>query len=91
MKTQKLIFLFCLIGILILLLISNSQKSKTGKIKLVSYSENKITIELENKIEKLIIFDNKILNIKAGDEIYFIGKKDDYKNETQIIVDKIEK
>lgn len=91
MKLQKLIFVLSLLGIILLLLFSNSKAAKPGKITSIAYSENKITIGLENQTEKLIIFDDKILNLKIGDEIFYTGKEDTYKNQKQIIVNKIEK
>lgn len=91
MKYQEIIFLLSLVVITLLILLANSQNQKSGKIKSITYSENKITIELENQTEKLILFDDKILNIKVGDKIFYIGKSETYRNEKQMIIDKIEK
>ena len=38
---------------------------------------------------QLVIFDDKILHLKKGDKILFIGKKEVYRRTEQIIVDKI--
>ena len=79
-----------LLSILFLIFLSQTTTNKeTGKISGIKYSNNKITITIEDKEEKLIIFDNKFLGLKKGDNISFEGKKDNYKNEKQIIVDKI--
>jgi len=63
-----------------------------GKIKEIAYNQNSITILLENqnssKIE-IIMFTNKILNLKQNQTIRIYGKVDSYKSQLQIIVDKI--
>ncbi len=90
MNLGKILFVLSLLGILFLLLFSKiSQKEQMGTIESIQYSENKITIYLENSEIPLIIFDNKILTLKKGDKIKFIGKDDLYKNKPQIIVDRI--
>ena len=38
---------------------------------------------------ELIIFDNISLELSKGDVILFTGKKEIYKNKSQIIIDKI--
>ena len=92
MKYQKIIFTLSILGILFLLFIYSSLNQKqTGTIKSITYSKNKITIELKNKSEMLVIFSNNILNLKADDKISYQGKEDTYRNQKQIIIDKIEK
>jgi DNA/RNA endonuclease YhcR with UshA esterase domain len=90
MKIKNILLLLSLLSILILIFLSQTITNKeTGKISKIEYSDNKITIILEDKEEKLIIFDNSFLDLKKGNEISFEGKKDIYKNEKQIIIEKI--
>jgi len=90
MKLEKIIFILSLIGILLIIFLAqNVKQTQTGEITSIKYSENKITIELENFEEKLILFDTSSLNLKKGDKISFQGKSDLYQNEKQIIVDEI--
>ena len=90
MKIKNILLLLSLFFILILIFLSQTATNKeTGKISEIEYSDNKITIILEDKEEKLIIFDNKFPDLKKGNKISFEGKKDIYKNEKQIIIEKI--
>ncbi|MBT3397388.1 hypothetical protein HOA55_00065 [archaeon] len=91
MNPQKSLFIATIIGILILLAISqfSSQITIQGKIQSIKYGNNKITIKLNNTPEQIIIFENKILPLKSGDQVHIEGKQDTYKNQSQIIVDKI--
>ncbi len=92
MNLKKILFIFSILGILSLILISQTvQKEMEGVIEKIIYSENKITITLENSQENLIIFEDKILNLKKGDKIFYKGKKEIYKNNSQILVNSIEK
>jgi DNA/RNA endonuclease YhcR with UshA esterase domain len=91
MKPTKIFFLLTLIGILILMFLTQMPNNQNGTIESIKYSENKITIQLENINETLIIFDSRQLNLKIGDEITFNGKYENYRGEKQIIVDKITK
>jgi len=89
MKLEKIFFVVALLGILLLMFLTQTTKDQTGTIESIKYSENKITIQLENQNETLIIFNPELLNLKAGDEISFQGKLDSYRGEKQIIVNKI--
>ena len=90
MKSQKIFFILSILGILFLIVLSQtSNQFQTGIIKSVKYSNNKITIYLENESVELILFDIIILNLKKGDIIEFQGKRDIYRGKKQIIVDKI--
>ena len=58
MKIKNILLLLSLFFILILIFLSQTATNKeTGKISEIKYSDNKITIILEDKEEKLIIFD----------------------------------
>ena len=89
MKIEKIFLILSLLGILILIFLAQSTKDQIGTIKSIKYSENKITIHLENQNETLIIFNSQQLNLKTGDEISFQGKLETYKGKKQIIIDKI--
>lgn len=90
MKYPKLIFLLSILLILLIIFLAqNTKQIQIGKITSIEYSENKITIELKNFKERLIIFNTNTINLKNGDTISFQGKSELYKNEKQIIVDKI--
>ncbi|MFA4960675.1 MAG: hypothetical protein WC548_03350 [Candidatus Pacearchaeota archaeon] len=89
MKYQKAIFILTILSILILIFVSlNINYAETGKIKSIAYSENKITIHLENN-KTLIIFSDKFLPLKSGDKISYQGKEELYKNEKQTVIDRI--
>lgn len=90
MNKQKLFFILSIIGILILLFLTTTSKPIIqGTIKEIKYGNNKITIQLENHNQEIILFSNKILNLQAGQNISIQGKQEVYKNKTQIIADKI--
>jgi len=92
MNLGKILFLLSLFLILFLLLFSMmSQKEQVGTVESIQYSENKITINIEDSLIPLIIFESKVLNLKEKDKIKFTGKEEVYKNRTQIIVDRISK
>ncbi len=91
MKIKTLIILILLQLILLLFLSQTiNYQIQEGTIKTIKYSNNKISIGLENQSINLIIFTNKILQIKKGDEIKFSGKEEVYQNKTQIIIHKLE-
>jgi len=90
MKSSKVLFIISVLLIIFLTFSTQiSKKENFGIVKEISYSNNKITIELENKSEKLVLFDKKNLNLRVGQEIYYIGKEDTYRNEKQIILEKL--
>ncbi len=87
---KKILFILSIIGILFLIFLAQTTKqTQTDTIKLIQYSNNKITIQLENNSAELIIFDSPSLVLKKGDIIKFQGKQDTYKGKEQIIVDRI--
>lgn len=85
---KKISLIIFLVGLTILMLISNTRKLETGTIKEITSSKTKTTILLEECEEKLIIFE-EIPDLKFGNKIKFIGDEEIYKNETQIIIDKL--
>jgi len=90
-KLGNLLFVLSIIGILILIFLSQNQPTQTGIIQSIEQSSTIIIIHLENSSTNLILFEDVILNLKAGDVIEFQGQEEVYKNQTQIIVDKITK
>ncbi|MCK5449242.1 hypothetical protein KAI32_00070 [Candidatus Pacearchaeota archaeon] len=92
MKFKKIIFLISIISILLITFLSQyTKQTQTGTITSIEQTEDKIIIRLENLTEKLILFDTPPLNLKKGDIINFQGRHDIYKNEKQLIIDKIQK
>lgn len=92
MNLKKILFISSILGILSLTLISQTiQEEMEGVVEKITYSDNRITIALENSQEKLIIFEDKILNLKSGDKIFYKGKREIYQNDSQILINSIEK
>ena len=91
MNLKKVFFAITIISILILLILTNLEKQTIqGKISEIKYGNNKISIYIENSSTEIIIFTNKILNLKKGDKISATGKQETYKNQIQFVADKIE-
>jgi len=90
MNHQKTFFILSLIGIILLLFISQTQKPiLSGKVNTIKQSTNKITLTVfENKTE-IILFTNKVLNLNKQNMIEVYGSLEVYKNKTQIIAEKI--
>jgi len=92
MSIQKILFLIILLLLFInLITLDFNQTELSGKIKTIKYSNNKITIILSTSSVPNIIFTNKILNIKEKDIVKITGKTSTYKNQEQIIINKISK
>ena len=90
MKLQKITFILSLLGILLLIFLTQTTKqTQIATIESIQSSNNKIIIQIENNPAELIIFDTPFTNLKKGDTIEFQGRQDIYKNKTQIIVDKM--
>ena len=90
MNKQKIFFILSLLGILTLLFLTQINKPITqGKIKQIYYSENKITIQLENQETPIILFTDQPLQLKQNQEVLIYGKQETYKGKQQIIADKI--
>tara|TARA_Y100000310_G_C20656328_1_gene802169 strand:- start:319 stop:603 length:285 start_codon:yes stop_codon:yes gene_type:complete len=90
MKKQKLFFILSILGILILLFLTTTTKPIIqGKVESINYGNNKITLQLENHNQEIILFSNQILNLQQGQDISIQGREEIYKNKTQIIADKI--
>ena len=91
MNPKKILFITSLSLILILLLLTqlNSKPNIQGEISQIKYSNNKISIQIKNNNTEIIIFTNKILPLKQNQKISIYGKQEIYKNQTQIIADKI--
>ena len=92
MKTEKILFILSILGILFLIFLSQtSTKTYEGKIESIQNSNHKIIIKIENSSTELILFEKRFIDLKKGDIIKFQGKADTYKDKKQIIVDRIEK
>ena len=91
MKFGTITLIFFLLGLLFLMFIGQNATPITGKISSVSRSEKIITLTLENHSSPFIIFEDKIMKITKGDDVYILGREEKYKDTRQIIVDKISK
>ena len=86
----KILFLLSLIGVFILLILSQNQKPIIhGKIQKINYGNNKISIFLQNNQIEIVLFTNQILNLQKDQQINVYGYEEKYKDKQQIIVDKI--
>ena len=89
-RFQIAVFILSLIGILLLIFITQStRQTQTGVIKSIHTYNNRIVIQLKNSPEELIVFTNNPINLKNGDTIKFQGRQELYKNKKQIIINKI--
>ncbi len=90
MNKQKIFFILTILGILILLFLTQIKKPIIeGTISEIKYSQNKITILLENQETEIILFDLKQFDFRQGQKITVYGTQETYKNKPQIIADKI--
>ena len=91
MNLKKIFFILSLLSILLLLFLTqlNQEPIIQGKIKSIQYGNNKISVYLENSTTEIIIFTNKILDLKQQQEIKVWGKQETYKNKEQVVADKI--
>jgi hypothetical protein len=87
----KIILALSIIGIFLLFFIlENSNFDKLeGKIEKINFYDSSTTIYLENSTIEIVLFTNKLLNLKKGNIIQVEGKFDKYQNKTQLICDKI--
>lgn len=86
---KKTFLIITIFAILFLVILSTyTEQSYSGKIKKVESTETKTTIFLENINETFISFDNIKLDPEC-EQIEIAGKEDNYKNQKQIIIDKI--
>jgi DNA/RNA endonuclease YhcR with UshA esterase domain len=91
MGTQKLAFILSLLGILLLIFLSQTKPIQTATVESIHSTNSKTTIQLQDHATELIIFETPNLNLTKGDNIKFQGKEDAYKNKKQIIVKKLSK
>jgi hypothetical protein len=92
MNKTKLLFVIILILLLINIIISEKTLYKTkGEIEKIDYFENNIRIKMKFNQNNYILFTNKILKFSENDKIIIYGIKSNYKNEEQIIVNKIKR
>jgi DNA/RNA endonuclease YhcR with UshA esterase domain len=90
MKTGKLLFIFSIIGILVVIFLSQILTSVyIGKIESIKSSNGNVIIEIENSSVELILFNVDFIEFEEGDVVEFSGRRDIYMGKEQIIVDKI--
>lgn len=92
MKPERIFLILSIIGIFILLILSNFNKPiLIGEILNIKYTKNSIDIMLINHSENILIINKTKLKekIKNGDKIEIYGNKQKSINETIIFTDKI--
>lgn len=91
MKKTKILFLLSIIGILFLLILMKTTEKPitTGKIEKINPQKNKISIFLKNNPPEIVLFTDKVVELKQEQEIEIYGRQEKYKNKLQIIADKI--
>lgn len=91
---RKLILILSILGIFILLGLAIFLKESPiaqGKINSINFKTNSVSIYLDNNSTEIVLFTNKVLNLKKEDEVQIYGKQEVYRNKTQIIAEKIVK
>ena len=90
MKSEKILLLLSILGILLLIFLSQTTTPiYTGTIESIQSSNNKIIIKIENSSTELILFETNHINLEKGDTIEFQGRQDTYKGQAQIKIDRI--
>lgn len=92
MKPEKIFIILTIIGIFILLILSNFNKPIiTGEVSSIKMNKNSITLEIKNNSEEILIINKTKLpeKIKKGDLIEIYGNKQLQLNKTIIFTDKI--
>lgn len=91
MKEEKILFIISLLSILLLLFVSiNNKTTKTATIKKIKNFPSYKEIILSNN-QTILLFYSGPINLKPGDKISYISKKDVYGRKTETIAEKIEK
>jgi cell division protein FtsL len=89
MDTKRLFLLTILLIFVTIIITENNKDQIMGEVQKITYSTNKITLEIEDYDEEVVLFTKKILDIKKSDKLKIYGKKNTYKNKEQIIAHKI--
>jgi len=91
MKFAKITLILTLIGILLLIIITQNPQTITGKIKTIKYNNELTELTLNNTNTSIIIFTNDFIDLKKDDKVLLEGKESIYKNQKQFTVNKIYK
>ena len=92
MKPERIFIILSIIGIFILLILSNFNKPVLiGEISNIKYTKNSININLVDSKENILIINKTKLTekIKKGDKIEVYGNIQKSLNETIIFTDKL--
>jgi DNA/RNA endonuclease YhcR with UshA esterase domain len=90
MKLKKVFFILSIIGVLIVIFLSQVLVSTyVGKIESIKSSNGNVMIMIENSSVELVLFDAEFIDFKEGGIIEFQGRADVYMGKEQIIVDRI--
>ena len=89
MKFPAILLILSLLGILILATIqARTESIERGTISSIDYGKGIIKVNLEEN-KTLIIFTNKLLNLKKGDSIEFKENKGFSSNKGEVAIDKL--
>ncbi len=88
-STKEIAITITLFGILFLMLLAQTKTTRIGTIRKITKKENRITIQLKNSTTSLIIFGQPSLELKTHDNLKFRGNKETYKNQKQIIIERL--
>lgn len=92
MKPERRFIILTVIGISILLILSNFNKPIiTGEISSIKITKNSITLEIKDHSEEILIINKTKLpeKIKKGDVIEIYGNKQLQLNKTVVFTDKL--
>lgn len=92
MKTERILLLLTLLGIILLFTLTNFQKPvASGIISNIKISDSSTTISLENNSIKFIVMNKTQLDILKKDHVKIYGTKQASLNETIVFVTLIKK
>jgi DNA/RNA endonuclease YhcR with UshA esterase domain len=90
-KLIKLLLFLVILGILFILIFAQNQKPiAEGIISGIKTTEKQTRITIHDESRDIILFESLNLDLTEGKEIRIYGREDTYKNNKQIIADKIE-
>ncbi|MAG39886.1 hypothetical protein CMI41_02885 [Candidatus Pacearchaeota archaeon] len=90
-KLIKLLLFLTILGILFILIFAQNQKPiAEGIISEIKTTEKQTRITINDESRDIILFESSNLDLAKGQEIRVYGREDTYRNNKQIIADRIE-
>jgi len=87
---SKVLFQISILLLLInIILLESSKEPILGTVQSIRYSNNKITLTLQENEDVFIIFTEDFLDINKDDKVKIYGTKNIYRKQEQIIVSKL--